>query len=143
MYLNYDKAATEKLRARMVKRGGTMRFWKIVKWHECPRELRTTFLGAPVAPGGFRSDRSRRRLTHNEKASHVIAQGIHVFCRRKDAAMRARYYAPGRVLLCVTADVKRLVAAGTFSAADLPNAVFMRVHITRRSYAAALREAQK
>ncbi len=145
MCLDYSKAATEKLRARMIKKGGTMRFWKMVgrnnPRHELAQGLEAPYYGGRISFGVCRSNRRRRKLTREEVRRDLVWQGTHVFCRREDAAQWARRSYMADSVLCVTASADDLVGAGVYGRSR--SAVFMKVHITQQAYNAALRKAQK
>ena len=135
-------SATEKLRAAMAAKGGKATCWKRYR-----RSLRgglqsVVYVGDPITPGKIVSDRTRQEAGLDQQDGprisatddpHTIYRGIHVYTNRAAAAQWAQSWHAVVAVRCLLAD---LVAAG----AD-DQAVFMKVHLSKRSYAAAMRSA--
>jgi len=136
MYL--DKKATREFQAKIREAGGTISCWR----RYCRRggHLYPLWFGAdsPIGPGDIFSNREHRAAGRDSvdkvgPSYTIVNRGIHVNPCRGVARWDARV---NEVVVKVRCQLKDLVGAG-----DLNDAVFTKVHLSKRSYAAAMRSA--
>lgn len=145
MCMYWDKKATTAFRKKIREAGGTITCWKVYeRWR---RWLSSVFYKTgSLSPGDILSNRERRAPTRDGKDYRIrrwnnetrwcISRGIHVFRTRS----RAKQYCNRRqaVVVPVRCQLKDCVGAG-----DNGDAVFDKVHLSKRSFAAALRAENK
>ena len=138
MCMEYDEKATQRLRKKMERNGGKLLCWKT--WFVKGRELHSPHFahkrgGQVGAAGVIRSDRLSTKPDPLEESSRF--EGIHVF-RTKKAARTWRL----RVTVPVTCLLRDLVGAGwNCGCVDEPSALFTKVRLLKKDFAAAMKGA--